>query len=452
VTGLPPGLTIDQTTGIISGSPTKAGAYDLTVKARNAAGAADATLEFIIVVSPLHATLAGTYLGFITQTDFSPSSIGARLELTVTTTGTVSGKIASGLTTKSFTGKLYADFSDDNHPTLTVPLPTAAVPSCVLQLTFDPAQQSLSGQLADQRQGQVIGWRQGWHEGNPASVYAALHTFRLFNPNGDADLPAGYGYGSLTVNEQTGMVTATGKLPDNSIFMTTGFIGQQGQVLIHQPLYHKRGPLGTALGQGPPRGALAGVLSVEAGETPVSNVVRALYSFEPYWYKPMSPGNERDTIYAGGIGGLVMQVEGGGYPVPALGAVVMELPNEDANASLRFLLGGLADEASYALSLRNPSATGRKQTATFLPPVQNQLTLTIPNAATGAFSGSFTLAGTTASTNRKVSYQGQIVKIGEEIKGYGFFLLPELPDAAGETLKNTPKWSGQVVLEAGQVR
>lgn len=43
---LPPGLTINPTTGVLSGTPTAAGAYDFTVTATNAAGS--------VSVGPFH--------------------------------------------------------------------------------------------------------------------------------------------------------------------------------------------------------------------------------------------------------------------------------------------------------------------------------------------------------------------------------------------------------------
>jgi hypothetical protein len=65
--------------------------------------------------------------------------------------------------------------------------------------------------------------------------------------------------------------------------------------------------------------------------------------------------------------------------------------------------------------------------------------------STGAFSGEFTIAGNTAALNRKVAYQGLIVKRGGITRGYGFFLLPELPEGI-ETLATSPRNSGRIRL------
>lgn len=51
-TVLPDGLSIDAVTGVISGTPTVAGSYPITVRVTDAAGNWDET-EFTLVVDPL---------------------------------------------------------------------------------------------------------------------------------------------------------------------------------------------------------------------------------------------------------------------------------------------------------------------------------------------------------------------------------------------------------------
>lgn len=49
-TGLPPGLSINTTTGVISGTPTQTGTYTITISATNALGTGTATLTLIVSV------------------------------------------------------------------------------------------------------------------------------------------------------------------------------------------------------------------------------------------------------------------------------------------------------------------------------------------------------------------------------------------------------------------
>src|SRR5207248_10417083 len=62
--GLPSGLTVDTTTGLISGTPTAAGIYSVTITATNAGGTNTKTLTLTIkphITSPLTATATATF-------------------------------------------------------------------------------------------------------------------------------------------------------------------------------------------------------------------------------------------------------------------------------------------------------------------------------------------------------------------------------------------------------
>src|SRR5438045_1560790 len=80
-TGLPPGLTVNTSTGLISGTPTTAGTYSVTISATNVTGTGSATLVITInpaapvITSALTATgtvgIAFSYT--ITATDIPPN-------------------------------------------------------------------------------------------------------------------------------------------------------------------------------------------------------------------------------------------------------------------------------------------------------------------------------------------------------------------------------------------
>ena len=101
-TGLPAGLTVNTNTGLISGTPTAAGTYSVTISATNANGTGTATLTLTINAPPPVITSPGTATGTVgvafsyqitaTNNPTSFNATGLPGGLTVnTTTGLISG-------------------------------------------------------------------------------------------------------------------------------------------------------------------------------------------------------------------------------------------------------------------------------------------------------------------------------------------------------------------------
>src|SRR5437879_1512140 len=93
-TGLPSGLTVNTSTGLISGTPTTAGTYSVTISATNSGGTGTATLTITIlsgapvITSPTttSGTAGSAYFYQITATT-NPTTYGAtRLPATITIT------------------------------------------------------------------------------------------------------------------------------------------------------------------------------------------------------------------------------------------------------------------------------------------------------------------------------------------------------------------------------
>ncbi|HUC01487.1 MAG TPA: putative Ig domain-containing protein [Candidatus Paceibacterota bacterium] len=110
--GLPSGLSVNSANGVISGTPTSAGTYNVTLNANNAAGVGTATLKITIAAQvtsvnyTLTATTAGTGSGSMTVAGQSCGS-----SCTATVTGTSQGPVSVTVTETPASGSTFSGWS-----------------------------------------------------------------------------------------------------------------------------------------------------------------------------------------------------------------------------------------------------------------------------------------------------------------------------------------------------
>lgn len=97
VSGLPAGVKYNAKTGVFSGVPTKAGAFTVTVTAKNGKSTTVATVT--VTVDPLPENAYGTYAGA------TPTN---SLSVTISSVGKMSGKLIEGTSTWSFSAPSYS--------------------------------------------------------------------------------------------------------------------------------------------------------------------------------------------------------------------------------------------------------------------------------------------------------------------------------------------------------
>jgi hypothetical protein len=433
VTKMPPGLSINSDTGRLSGIPTKAGTYPVTIKAGNKAGNSTTILSFDVLIKPVHPGIVGNHIGLVERHPDFNGGLGSRLEMMITSTGGVTGKLITGVAPVPFKGQLQTDVAVFQTATLLANVPRpGGLPPLVLDLFFDGLAQSVSGTLDEPMVDTVPveAWRNPWSTLNKVGLYyRKLHTFGLETQDPDPSLPQGDGFGSWsTVGESTGMLTVAGSLADGSKFTSGGFIGKQGQILIYKSLYSNKGTLLGILMHSPP--------DIPPADNGISGILT--------WSKP-SADPAKDKVYPGGFDAIDLQATGGAYVRPAPGDVVMGLPdNTSNNARLLFTAGGLeTEDAEFELTLKlyNPGAALVNKAD--IPPHVNLVKMPVLDAAKGLYSGDFTLPGATPALNRKIPFQGQIVTppMGFS-RGYGYFLRPATSAGTAQKL------SGRARLES----
>ncbi|MFZ4593243.1 MAG: Calx-beta domain-containing protein [Verrucomicrobiaceae bacterium] len=450
--GLPPGITIDPISGLISGRTTVAlpsPGKDIVISMTNALGTTTFTDKLII--APLAAGVVGTFHGLLPRDPGWNANVGSRIELTVSSVGGVSGKITTGAKAFPFTGNLSTSVATVNAPTLNIEVAMESLDRFALSLTFNASTQTFSATLgAGQDALSFTGWRNTWNSStNKATAFKTLHTFAMEQGNPDMALPQGFGYGSFTPVETTGAVIIAGVLADGSAYSTSTFIGPQGQVLLYQSLYGNRG-------------SVSGVLTLTAGATPAYNGIVGSVSHPVTWFKPATLWSERDLVYRDGIfvadaetgepTAIELNVVGAAYTPPQPGARVMGLPATANNAKLDFAFGGLGDpgidpaeqQFRVLVSVANPSTTGTANVARIAVD-DHAVTMPVLDTKTGAFSGTFVEPDSSGDTAylRKSAYKGMLVKTALGTRGYGFFLLQQQDFPATAM---SPKLSGSVLF------
>lgn len=453
VTGLPPGVTLTLATGVLSGKPTVAGSYTLTITATNSAGISDP----VIVnweVAPLPATVVGVFNGLIeASTDLcfdstqNLSGLGGRFTLTSSALGSFSGSISLETKVHAFSGKWDAALSGDPSATVTVGR-GAGIPPLTLTFTVDAETGSLTGSLTDGAAStSVSAWNNPWNEeSHPATAYAGIYTAALELPaelQGDAAYPQGHGYGTMTVG-LNGAVRWVGKMADGTAVTIVTTLGPQGQIPLFLRLYTT---VNTTAGS-------------MQGWTVITPDEVNLLDGTLVWCKQAQAEISTVRHYKQGFPAHPLTVIGGEYVAPESGSIVLDLPDELDNASLTLAEGGLqgAELARGAGGggLCQPLCLTTTQNVT-LPAsgVANPMGLTLAvNPATGLISGRFILKDEdptsikvpAAILSRSVLYYGVIVQ--RLNRGLGYFLLPELPDMGPPvtTLATSPQNSGRVVL------
>jgi hypothetical protein len=257
---------------------------------------------------------------------------------------------------------------------------------------------------------------------------------------GDDSKPQGYGFGAFQV-AASGATAGVLKLADGSSLTWSGVIGEGGNLGLFGLLYSNTGSVVGRLGIDSSSGFSLGGSALD-------------------WLK--KPQTLATRYFKAGFGPLQPTVFGRKYAIPGPGMIALGLSAPASvgagNAKLSFADGGAPSPATRlnvaGLELKpgNPSPV----TMPSANPGMVKLTVTpgsgtaFTAGTTGSFGGSFTLSDLDSSLKpliRAPAFQGMIVSDGSGQKGYGYFLLSQMP-GVGTTATTSPYFSGGVVLEA----
>lgn len=444
--GLPAGLTIDAATGAVGGKPTvsRATPYQISLIAANAKGTS--ITKATLMVAPLPQELAGTYVAAVGRDPLQNGDLGdfgGRLDLVVTAAASFSGRLKLGATVYPIKGVLDAETETDSVGTVT--LTRNQLPPLQMQFFISRSAAKITGSVNDGGDGigaaSLSGWRQVWHATrNAPGTRSGRHVFGLDTDSafaGSASIPQGSGFGTISI-DLSGNVTLTGSLPDGTSISSHAPLGPQGEVLLYSPLHTNSGSI---VGQFQ--------IAADSFHTITGNAD---------WLKRPLGGAQTlmaQRNYKSGFGPLSLTAAGGAYVPLSPGQIVMGLSDQTGNARLVFSEGGIASAE------RNPNVTLRITTAhTVVMPTaasgENPAKTTLSlQTASRQFTGTFELSdvppGLIRPVIRQGSFRGVIVPSnGGQDRGYGYFLLPALPDSTATVptnLATAPIFTGQVILE-----
>lgn len=424
--GLPPGLAINPITGVITGKPTRVrlvsgivAAYKTRITATNVSG----TSEVMYVDWTIHLLsnqYSGSFQGVLGHVGFTESIIpanigledrlGGLLNCTLTSSGAFSGSLLLGRQRLSFASKFPLVYGSGIEAQVEIKR-KAPLPNVILSIYGGPyyGEGLLSVTLSI---GTGSGYGAVYVQGkNPAWPTGRRHC-ALGETLPSTDPPTGYGYCVVTLSATGGLIWA-GRLPDNTIIAGSSQMRADGISDFYQCLYTGLGSI---------------VAQIDMSyEDSIGSIL---------WYKAPQP-NTRN--FPGGVSLRFLELTGKRYVKPPSGQSVFGpvlVPKTTPNSALFFSEGGLSTPITQLLHMSNSHSV-----TLFANSDSVKMTFDVN---TGLFSGSFTQPGPLPTIKRSASYFGLwIPNLGS---GIGFFQLPEMPNASGETINNTPLQSGPVLL------
>jgi len=442
ITNLPPGLSYNSTTGLITGHPTAPGQAMVKVKATNAAGPS-VEVSDTMEVFDLAAGTVGSYQGIVARQTTLNGDLGGSIKVDTKSTGTFSGTLVLGLKSHPFSGTLSPSGVTVDS-TATASITRTGLPSLTVNFTVTPNTRALNGSVSDGTATATFTARQA---STALASYAGNYTFAMLVKTADRSndaIPQGHSIGAFKVTT-AGVASGVIKLSEGTVVTFSNTIEADGSMSLFKLLYSNTG-------------SLLGRLNVDSANGFV------MANSQLSWFKRAQATNSTTRSYKAGFASFDLETHGGRYTIPATAVIPLGLSAGANNAKATFF-GGAAPSPATRLNLSTIEVVaGSPSIAKMLAPNPGIVTLTLTPGSgttftagtTGSFTGTFMLLDpdTTVQPNKPITRSGtitgMIVNDGTSTKGYGFYQLPELPALlpVKTTISTSRMMSGSITLEA----
>ena len=402
--GLPKGLSINASTGQITGTPTASpGTYVIQYWSQNGK-IKSAVQSAIIVVNSLPLPMVNGFENLLLDTNGLP--VG-KLELRVSYTGAFTGKLTCGDTQVYALRGQLALSSDYSTGSVTLSLKRSAAPSTPFSLTLNVSTSSTLSSALTQQNPNTSPTSIGSASSTDSALlppltttgfaWSGTYTLALADPtNLDstplnfATTPAGIGYAAVSI-PSTGAMVLKGKTADGTPFTASLASAYDASYRAYIKPYKTAG------------GYLAGWLDMTqrsdyTSTKPVYHIASATSS-DFYWFKPASA---TDKAYPQGFGPVGLDVSAEPWSASTSLAGTFPLTISEAGISNS---GANSDQLPSYISLTSKYVAAVASPSNLANP--SKWTLKVASS-TGAFTGSFVVQRTVngKATNLTVPIEG----------------------------------------------
>ena len=416
--GLPSGLKIDRNTGMITGIPSKAGTFTVTVTVKHTDGTLPITYPVTITVEALPATAQGTFTGYISADDGSSTNrICGLLTFKVSAKGAISAKVDTQSASYSFSGKSWASVTGDIFSVTLVRKQGEK-----LTLVLDAANKGLTsgefvsvagtfearayrnafmGKKTDPEQAILVPYK-GYY-----TVALPMDPIEIPVAAGVTNTQSGSGYLAITVRDRAAVKIA-GKLADGtSVSSSTTLIvvdDDNAYVPLFVKLYSRRG-------------VFAGLLHIDRASTPTLQVTSVGETYLEWMYPGKSVKLPDDNFTT---------------QISAYGA------SYDTQANIQTAYTGMVFQAEGIGWTNTLTLVSGSSGSVALPKkgVDNPDGVTLKAAKkTGIFSGSFKTIDSVTGKTVTLKHAGILTRNGDDYVGEGSYIWTW--KAGGYTLKSS---------------